>query len=249
MRKQTTVTLEETPIATEVLPVEASSPVEDIYTEEYIYDEVADKYVKAKVPVSAQIISEPNDAFDVDPLALGSEWDNGRGVEMNGVWVNINANHQSSARQKGYAPVRPEDFKSRRYQRRKVDGCGESIVCGDLVLMEMPKKVSEAKYERALETKHAEMQEMLHGVRPELENAVGMYGDNSGVQNNSQYSVAEKGYEDRSDVNAYADAEAEAEMQAYSGSSSRRQFGGFQGSSAYNKWNPSGPRQNYGYRP
>jgi hypothetical protein len=242
-------------------PADAPQMTEPM-VETWVLNADADRYEKKLVPQSqVKVIFEPEDRFSNDPLALGDQWEKGRGTEMHARWVNINAKHQTTDREAGYAPVRAEDFPSRRYREVRIEGIpGKCLSYGDLVLMEKPKRVDEAQYAARVEKKNAELHEMLYGISEETRDLA----RSAGVELESKNAQVYGGEQEEGSLpsspfsnapsdprSVYADAEAEEEYYAMAaaGGTTRRTFGGLGGNPQYNKWNPQGAKPNYGYTP
>jgi len=76
-------------------------------------------------------------------------------------WANKDSAHPSynEARRKGYAPVRKSH--AHMHQVRKLEGLGEVVTLGDLVLMQVPKMLYEQQESRRLHARAMEREDMM----------------------------------------------------------------------------------------
>lgn len=83
-------------------------------------------------------------------------------------WANKDNAHPSynEARRKGYAPVRKSD--AFMHQVRKIEGLGEVVTLGDLVLMQVPTALHDSQENKRLHARAIERSEMVNPHHHEL---------------------------------------------------------------------------------
>lgn len=196
---------------------------------------------------AAEILSDPMDFLAEDPSAMPGEWHDARGQYMHPQWANRDPKWRGAESKLQYAPVRPADapYLKRFYNTAKVEGLGECFINGDTVLMECPQRAYEMR-ERNGEARHKkDMREMVEGIDNELtDRASSVFGGEVALRSEYNNDISEV---TAADLEADAEIDAEYELQA--GGSARKVFGGLAGSPQYNKFQPTGPKRNYGYVP
>jgi hypothetical protein len=123
-------------LAPSVAPTAApAGPAEEMVTTQ-VYNREKDTY--ETVTIKASDMVEEADRADREMLSTGDYDQN-----FNYYWGHLDPTNQVRLRSRGYAPVR--DCPTHRHQVRKLEGLGNVVTLGDLVLFACPKRITEPR--------------------------------------------------------------------------------------------------------